>query len=65
MVYIGIISNVALIILYVVTKVPSNSVAGRGGDVDAKATVCELSQFAYIVITIIRAKLRTIKYIRK
>jgi hypothetical protein len=60
-----IIGNVALIILYVVTKVPSYSVTGRGEDVDAKGTVCELAQVASIVITIIRAKLRTIKYIRK
>ena len=59
-----IIGNVALIILYVVTKVPSYSVTGRGEDVEAKGTV-SVAQVASIVITIIRAKLRTIKYIRK
>ena len=59
-----IIGNVALIIHYMVTKVPSHSVTGRE-DVDAKGTVCGLAQVASVVITIIRAKLRTIKYIRK
>ena len=58
-----IIGNVALIIHYMVTKVPSHSVTGRGEDVDAKGTVCEHAQVASVVITIIRAKLRTIKYI--
>jgi hypothetical protein len=49
--YIGIVGNLGLIILYVITLLPGNPVTGRGGNVDITATICESGQVAYIVIT--------------
>jgi len=49
--YIGIVGNLGLIILYVITLLPGNPVTGRGGNVDITATICESAQVAYIVIT--------------
>jgi hypothetical protein len=60
--YIGIVGNIAFIILYVITRFPGNPVTGRGGDVDAVDMTCELAQVAYIAITaVILAKERSIK----
>ena len=62
--YIDIIWNAAFIILYIVTRLPGNLVTGKGGDVDVIDMMCELTQIAYIAITIIiLARLRSIKYI--
>jgi hypothetical protein len=64
--YIGIAGNIALIILYVITRFPGNPVNGRGGDVDAIDMICELAQVAYIAITaVILAKERSIKVVDK
>ena len=49
--YIGIVGNLGLIILYVITLLPGNPVTGRGGNIDITATICESGQVAYIVIT--------------
>jgi hypothetical protein len=49
--YIGIVGNLGLIILYVITLLPGNPVTGRSGNVDITATICESGQVAYIVIT--------------
>jgi hypothetical protein len=60
--YIGILGNIAFIILHVITRFPGNPVNGRGGDVDAVDMTCELAQVAYIAITaVILAKKRSIK----
>jgi uncharacterized membrane protein HdeD (DUF308 family) len=64
--YIGIVGNIAFIILYVVTRLPGNPVNGRGGDVDIVDMTCELAQVAYIAITaVILAKERSIKVVDK
>jgi hypothetical protein len=64
--YIGIVGNIAFIILYVVTRFPGNPINGRGGDVDMVDLTCELAQVAYIAITgVILAKERTIKVAEK
>jgi len=64
--YVGIAGNVGFIILYVITRFPSNPVTGRGGDVDAVDMTCELAQVAYIAITaVILAKERSIKVVDK
>jgi hypothetical protein len=39
--YIGIVGNLGLIILYVITLLPGNPVTGRGGNVDITATICD------------------------
>ena len=64
--YIGIVGNIAFIILYVITRFPGNPVTGRGGGVDAVDMTCELAQVAYIAITaVILAKERSIKVVDK
>jgi hypothetical protein len=64
--YVGIAGNVGFIILYVITRFPSNPVTGRGGDFDAVDMTCELAQVAYIAITaVILAKERSIKVVDK
>ena len=64
--YIGIVGNIAFIILYVVTRFPGNPINGIGGDVDMVDLTCELAQVAYIAITaVILAKERTIKVAEK
>jgi hypothetical protein len=64
--YIGIVGNIAFIILYVVTRFPGNPINGRAGDVDIIDLTCELAQVAYIAITaVILAKERTIKVAEK
>jgi uncharacterized membrane protein HdeD (DUF308 family) len=64
--YIGIAGNIALIILYVITRFPGNPVNGRGGDVDVVDITCEVAQAAYIAITaVILAKERSIKVVDK
>lgn len=49
--YIGIIGNLAFIILYVITRFPHNPINGRGGDIDIVDMICEVAQAAYIGIT--------------
>jgi hypothetical protein len=64
--YIGIVGNIAFIILYVLTRFPGNPVNGRGGDVDIVDMTCEIAQVAYIAITaVILAKERSIKVVDK
>jgi hypothetical protein len=64
--YIGILGNVAFIILYVITRLPGNLVNGRGGDIDMVDMICELAQVAYITITaVILARERTMKVAEK
>lgn len=64
--YIGILGNVAFIILYVITRLPGNPVNGRGGDIDMVDMICELAQVAYITITaVILARERTMKVAEK
>jgi hypothetical protein len=59
--YIGILGNIAFIIIYIITRLPGNPITGRGGDVDIVDMICELAQVAYIAITaVILAKERTI-----
>jgi hypothetical protein len=64
--YVGIAGNVAFIILYVVTRFPSNPVNVRGGDIDVVDMICEVAQVAYIAITaVILLKERSIKVVHK
>jgi len=63
--YIGIVGNIAFIILYVVTRFPGNPINGRGGDVDMVNLTCELAQVAYGITALILAKERTIKVAEK
>ena len=50
--YIGIVGNAGFIILYVITLFPDNPVTRKGGSVDITASICELGQVAYILITV-------------
>jgi hypothetical protein len=64
--YVGIVGNIAFILLYIVTRFPGNPVNGRGGDVDMVDLTCEFAQLAYIAITsIIIAKENKLKHIVK
>ena len=63
--YIGIAGNIALIILYIVTRFKGNPVNGKGDTVDIIDLICELAQVAYIAITsIIIAKEHKLKIAR-
>jgi hypothetical protein len=42
-----------LIIMWVITRVPGNPITGRGGPISEMAIVIEISQIAYIIITVI------------
>ncbi len=51
--YVGIIGNIAFILLYIITRIPGNPVTGRGGGIDNIDLVCEFAQLSYIITTII------------
>jgi hypothetical protein len=60
--YVGIVGNIAFILLYVITRFPGNPVNGRGGDADMIDLTCEFAQVAFIIITaIIIVKERKLK----
>ena len=64
--YIGIVGNIAFILLYVITRFPGNPINGRGGDADIIDLTCEFAQVAYIIITsIIIAKERKLKIVKE
>jgi hypothetical protein len=49
--YIGIASTIILIIMWTMTRMPGNSITGRGGPISDMAIAIEIFQVAYIVIT--------------
>ena len=51
--YIGIVGNIILIVMWVMTRVPENPITGRGGPINAMAIAIEVFQISYIVLTAI------------
>ena len=59
---IGIAGTVILIGIWVITRIPDNSITGRGGPVSELAIATEVFQIAYIVLTaVVMAKERVSK----
>ena len=51
--YIGIAGTIVLIVLWAMTRVPSNPITGRGGPISEMAIAIEVFQIIYVVITAI------------
>jgi len=52
--YIGIAGNIILIIImWVMTRIPDNTITGRGGPISEMAIAIEVFQIAYVVLTAI------------
>lgn len=50
--YVGIGGTIALIILFVITRMPDNPITGRGGPLSPMAIAIELLQVAFIGLTV-------------
>jgi hypothetical protein len=51
--YVGIAGTLALIIMWIITRIPDNPITGRGGPIGETAIVVEVFQVAFIVLSII------------
>jgi hypothetical protein len=51
--FIGIGGTIILIIMWAITRIPGNSITGRGGPISEMGIAVEIFQIAYIVITAI------------
>jgi hypothetical protein len=51
--FIGIGGTIILIIMWAITRIPGNSITGRGGPISEMGIAVEIFQIAYIIITAI------------
>jgi hypothetical protein len=51
--FIGIGGTIILIIMWAITRIPGNSITGRGGPISEMGIAVEIFQISYIVITAI------------
>ena len=51
--YIGIAGTIVLIIMWAMTRIPGNSITGRGGPLSEMGIAIEVFQVAYIILTAI------------
>lgn len=51
--FIGIGGTIILIIMWAITRIPGNSITGRGGPISEMGIAVEIFQIAYVIITAI------------
>ncbi|MBA3749494.1 MAG: hypothetical protein H0X03_01085 [Nitrosopumilus sp.] len=63
--YIGIAGTLAFIAIWVITRLPDNSITGRAGRIGDTAIILEVFQIAFIVLMIILVSKRKLSNLKK
>jgi hypothetical protein len=51
--YIGIAGTAVFVLLWVITRIPENPITGRAGPISIEATIIQIFQIAFIILSII------------
>ena len=51
--YIGIAGTAVFVLLWVITRIPENPITGRAGPISIEATIIQVFQIAFIILSII------------